>query len=126
MKPYSRAERVGGQIQKALAEILTKKIKDPRLRMATITTVKVARDLKTARVYFATSGVEGDKEAAAEGFNSALGYVKRSLARQLGLRYMPAIQFFYDDTFEQAIHINNVLKMIDRGDEADNTTAEKE
>lgn len=113
MKPFARSERVSGHIQKVLSDILKKNIKDPRLEMATITGVKMSRDLKTARIYFTTSGGKNSSKKAAEGFNSARGYVKRTLAQQLGLRYMPEIKFFYDESFEYGSHIDNVLKSIE-------------
>jgi ribosome-binding factor A len=91
---------------------LKKNIKDPRLEMATITSVKMSRDLKTARIYFTTSGGSDSSKKAAEGFNSARGYVKRTLAEQLGLRYMPELKFFYDESFEYGSHIDEVLKSI--------------
>lgn len=80
--------------------------------MATITSVKMSRDLKTARIYFTTSGGRNSSKKAVEGFNSARGYVKRTLARQLGLRYMPELKFFYDESFEYGSHIDDVLKSI--------------
>jgi len=52
MKPFARSDRVGGQIQKVLSEILLKKVKDPRLENASITDVKMSRDLRIARIYF--------------------------------------------------------------------------
>jgi ribosome-binding factor A len=122
MKPFSRADRVGGQIQKVLSDILLKKIKDPRLEAATITGVKMSRDLKFARVYFVTSGGKESMEAAAEGFKSALGYVKRKLAAQLGLRYMPELRFFYDDSFDYGSHIDKMIKSVRSEDEFNNTT----
>lgn len=112
MKPYSRSERVSGEIQKVLSDILQKKVKDPRLKMATITGVKMSRDLKFARIYFTTPGSKKSKEETKEGFESALGYVKRTLANTLNLRYMPDLKFFYDESFDYGSHINNVLKSI--------------
>ena len=112
MKPFARSERVSGHIQKVLSDVLKKNIKDPRLEMATITSVKMSRDLKTARIYFTTSGGSNSSKKAAEGFNSARGYVKRTLAEQLGLRYMPELKFFYDESFEYGSHIDKVLKSI--------------
>ncbi len=112
MKPYARSKRVSGHIQKVLSDILKKNIKDPRLEMATITSVKMSRDLKTARIYFTTSGGRNSSKEAAEGFNSARGYVKRTLAQKLGLRYMPELKFFWDESFEYGSHIDKVLKSI--------------
>ena len=122
MKPFARSDRVSGQVQKVLSEILLKKIKDPRLEAATITSVKMSRDLKFARVYFVTSGGKESIKEAVEGFKSALGYVKRKLASQLGLRYMPELRFFYDDWFDYGSHIDEVIKAVKAENEFNNTT----
>lgn len=113
MRPYKRTERVSGQIQKLLSEMLMKDIKDPRLDMATITAVKMSQDLKLAYVYFVISGSsesEVRNKEAVEGFKSALGYIKRTLAKELGLRYMPNLKFFYDESFDYGSKIDSILK----------------
>lgn len=125
MKPFARSERVSGQIQKILSEILLKKVKDPRLEHARITDVKLSRDLRIARIYFVTSGNKKNIEEALEGFKSALGYVKRSLARQLGLRYMPDLKFFYDDSFDYGSHIDDILRALKADNGTNNTLFEK-
>jgi ribosome-binding factor A len=125
MKPFARSDRVGGQIQKILSEILLKKVKDPRLKNASITDVKLSRDLRIARIYFVTSGNRKNIEDTLEGFKSALGYVKLSLARQLGLRYMPDLKFFYDDSFDYGSHIDDVLKALKADNGTNNTLFEK-
>ena len=122
MKPFARSDRVSGQIQKVLSDILLKKIKDPRLEGATITGVKMSRDLKFARVYFVTSGGKENMEEAIEGFKSALGYVKRKLAAQLGLRYMPELRFFYDDSFDYGSHIDKIIKSVKSENESNNSS----
>ena len=125
MKYFSRSDRVSGQIQKNLSELLKKNIQDPRLEMVTITSVKMSQDLRIARVYFISSRDKMSRKEAAEGFKSALGYIKRVLAAKLGLRYMPDLQFFYDESFDYGSHIDNMLKLIKADDESDNTTIEK-
>ena len=122
MKPFARSDRVSGQIQKVLSDILLKNIKDPRLKGTTITHVKMSRDLKYARVYFITSGGKERGEEAVLGFKSALGYVKRKLAAQLGLRYMPELRFFYDDSFDYGSHIDKIIKSVKSENEFNNTT----
>jgi ribosome-binding factor A len=112
MIPFSRADRVSGLIQEVLAELLKKNIRDPRLAMATITGVKMSRDLKLARIYFTIYGDSQKSEAAAQGFASARGFIKRTLARRLNLRYMPDLKFFYDESFEYGSHIDQLLKKI--------------
>ena len=112
MTNYARADRVGGLIQKTLSEVLFKSVKDPRLEMATITHVKVTRDLRIARIYFTIPGDSQRVDDALKGFKSALGFIKRSLARDLGLRYMPEIEFFHDASFETGARIEKLLKSI--------------
>ena len=120
MTPFSRADRVSGLIQEVLSKLLKKDIHDPRLQMATITNVKMSRDLKLARIYFSIYGGSDKAEAAADGFESARGFIKRSLARKLGLRYMPDLKFFYDDSFDYGYHIDELLKKIMTENERDN------
>jgi ribosome-binding factor A len=105
-------------IQKTLSDILQKRVKDPRLEMITITGVRMTRDLRLARIYFSTPGGEERQQAATQGFKSALGFVKRTLAHQLGLRYMPDIQFVYDETFDYGADIDKLLTRIRTEDES--------
>jgi ribosome-binding factor A len=111
MIPFARSDRVSGLIQKALSEILQKNIKDPRLKMTTITGVEVSRDLKLARIFFTTPDGDRKKEAAIKGFNSAQGFIKRTLADKLDLKYMPDIKFFYDESIEYGSHIDRLIKL---------------
>ena len=107
-----RALRVGGQMQKELSALLLKEVRDPRLHTVTIMRVKITDDLRSARVFFSTSEGQERKEEALAGFKSASGYLRRQLCQRLDLKYMPALEFFYDDKFEEAIAINKVLKTV--------------
>ena len=120
MMPFSRADRVSGLIQEVLSDLLKKDIHDPRLKMATITNVKMSRDLKLARVYFSIFGDSSKAQAAVDGFESARGFIKRSLARKLSLRYMPDLKFFYDESFEYGSHIDELLRKITTDNGPDN------
>lgn len=119
MTSFSRAERVSGLIQETLSDLLNKSIHDPRLQMATITKVKMSADLKLARIYFTIYGDDNKSEAAAKGFESARGFIKRMLAPKLGLRYMPDLKFFYDDSFDYGSHIDQLLEKIKTDDGPD-------
>ena len=112
MTSFSRAERVSGLIQEALSDLLNKRIHDPRLHMVTITTVKISSDLKIARIYYAIYGGEKKSEDAAKAFKNARGFIKRILAPRLGLRYMPDLNFFYDDSFDYGHHIDQLFEKI--------------
>jgi ribosome-binding factor A len=109
---YSRADRVSGLIQKTLSEILLKEVKDPRLALTTISGVKMTRDLRIARIYFSSPGGPEKIAAVQEGFKSALGFVKVTLAKRLNLRYMPELEFYYDDSFDHGAHIEKLLQSL--------------
>jgi ribosome-binding factor A len=123
-RSFNRAERVGGQVQKVLAGLIRKGINDPRLAHATITGVTLSRDLRIAKVYVTAHGDAHGEQALLAGFQSAKGFIKRELARELKLRYMPELKFFYDASFDYGAHINRVLKTIQLNDETNNPTAD--
>jgi ribosome-binding factor A len=122
MKPYTRSDRVGEHIRRALSELLTRSIHDPRLETVVISGVDVTADLKLATVHFTISGGEGAKEQALKGFHSAKGFVKRELARCLGLRYMPELRFFYDVSFDQGERIERIIHELKQDDGPDHST----
>ncbi len=121
MKPFARSERISGHIQKILSDLLKKKIKDPRLETATVTRVEMTGNLRTANIYFAARGGRKNGKKANAGFKSALGYLRRSLANNLGLRYMPELKFFYDESFEYGARIDELLKSVDEDITPNNT-----
>ena len=113
-------------MHKVLADLIRKGVNDPRLAQVTISGVTVNRDLRIAKVYFAAHGDAHDKQALLSGFESAKGFIKRELAKELGLRYMPDLKFFYDTSFDYGAHINRVLKSIRTNDQKNNPTADEQ
>ena len=112
MKSVGRQERVAGRIQQELSALIQKRINDPRLEWATVTGVKMTRDLKIARVYYCVFGEIEKKESVGAAFKQAHGFIKRELAKKLGLRYMPELEFFYDESFDYGQKIETILKDI--------------
>jgi ribosome-binding factor A len=119
MKPYARSDRVGGLIQQVLAELLHKEISNPRLVNTTITAVKMSRDLRIAKIYYASEPGSEKQQAAQDGFERAQGFIKRELAQRLELRYMPELLFFYDDAIDRGARIEQLIKMVKANDRAD-------
>ncbi len=119
MKPFSRAERVGGQIQKILSDLIRKKIKDPRLDMATITGTKISSDLREAIIFFTTYSGEKGQKAALEGFKSASGYLKKELGKQLKIRFVPNLKFIHDDSFDYGTRIDSLLDSLKKEENSD-------
>ena len=113
---FKRADRVRGQVQKELSDLLQKEIRDPRLDSVTIIRVSITEDLRSARIYFSVAEGEGRKVNALAGFKSASGYLRRKLSRRLELRHIPELEFLYDESFDRAARVDKVLKAIRDGD----------
>jgi ribosome-binding factor A len=95
-----------------LSDLLATKIKDPRLDLVTITQVNVTGDLRSARVYFSVVESRERGPGALQGFESAMGYLKRKLGQRLNLRYVPELTFVYDESFDRADAMDRIFKMI--------------
>lgn len=106
-----RKNRVAGLLQEAISEIITLKIKDPRVQGVTVTEVKMSGDLKSATVYF-SSLADGKAEDHKKGLENAAGYIRRLLREELSLKYIPELSFFYDTAFDNFARINKLLKKI--------------
>lgn len=105
-----RAERLAGLLLEEISEMIVRVIKDPRIAGVTLTTAKVSKDLRYARVFFSVLGDEERQAQALQGLQSAKGLIKRELARHVKLRYMPEIEFSFDDSFIYADRIERLLK----------------
>jgi ribosome-binding factor A len=107
---YQRSDRVGDLLVELISELLRREIRDPRVHGVTITSVKVTKDLKQARVYFNLLGGGGGRDSVLAGLRSAGGFIRSRVGKELNLKFVPAIEFFYDDTEDQAQRIEDLLK----------------
>lgn len=103
--------RLNGEVQKVLAEIIRNEIKDPRIHpMTTVMETVVAPDLKTCKAYISVLGNDEDIQNTMKGLQSAEGYIRSLLAKKMNLRYTPVITFISDQSVEYGI---NMMKLID-------------
>lgn len=103
--------RLNGEVQKVLAEVIRNEIKDPRIHpMTTVMEVIVAPDLKTAKAYISVLGSDQELEDTIKGLKSAEGFIRSLLAKKINLRYTPEITFIPDRSVEYGI---NMMKLID-------------
>ncbi len=110
MKPYTRGERISVKIQQAITALLNKKMNDPRMEMATVSFVKLSPDLRVADVYIAVFGDHKRINDALDGFKKSKGFIKKSIAPQLGLKYMPDLRFVHDDSFDKAAKMDELIR----------------
>lgn len=105
-----RADRVAEAVREAIAAMLLRDIKDPRIGMITLTTVELSDDLKNAKVYFSCVGDAAARERSLNGLRSAAGFIKAQVTRRLKLRYAPGLTFLFDPSLEVADRIAHLLK----------------
>ncbi|MDD3294784.1 MAG: ribosome-binding factor A [Geobacteraceae bacterium] len=116
-----RAEKVGEAIHEILSALLIKGVKDPRIGFTTITGVKLSDDLHLATIYFTVVGDEEEKRATADGLNSARGFLRRELSKNLRMRYVPDLLFRYDESLDYGRRIDNLLDQITGAEHDDST-----
>ena len=107
---YSRADRVADQIRMEGADILMRKIKDPRVRSVTVTDVELTNDLRIARVFVTALGTDAETRDVFAGLAKASGFVRSELGRRLTLRYLPEVIFVKDVSGPRG---DRVLQLLD-------------
>lgn len=109
--------RINGEVQKELSTFIRGEIKDPRIHpMTSVTAVEVAPDLKTCRAYISVLGSGEAKKATMDGLNSAEGYIRRLLAKNLNLRNTPEIRFILDESIEYGVNMSKLIDDVARKD----------
>ncbi|MCR2820676.1 30S ribosome-binding factor RbfA [Lederbergia panacisoli] len=107
-----RANRVGEQMKKELGEIISRKIKDPRIGFVTITDVHVTGDLQQATVYISVLGDEEQKANTLKGLAKAKGFIRSEIGHRIRLRKTPEISFEFDESIGYGNRIESLLKQI--------------
>ena len=102
--------RINSEVQRELANIIRGEIKDPRIHpLTSVVTVEVAPDLKTCKAYISVLGDQEAQEKTLEGLNSAVGYIRHQLAKNLNLRNTPEIRFIMDQSIEYGVHMSKLI-----------------
>jgi ribosome-binding factor A len=110
MKKHSqRAQRVGDQIQRELADLLRLHVKDPRIGMVTITAVEVSPDLSHAKIFFTHLAGAAHAASAIEALQHSAGYLRSELAHRFTLYSVPQLQFAYDDSIESGLKLSKLI-----------------
>jgi len=109
-REYARTDRVGQQIQKEIATILMREVKDPRLSMTTVSAVEVTRDLAYAKIFVTFFDDDIEKiNSSVEVLNEAEGYIRSLLAKRLRARIMPHLRFVYDKSMAEGVRMSALV-----------------
>lgn len=109
-----RATRVGEQMKKELSDIISRKIKDPRIGFVTVTDVEVSGDLQQAKVFISVLGDDEAKENTLIGLAKAKGFIRSEIGRRIRLRKTPEIIFEFDESMEYGNRIETLLREIQK------------
>jgi ribosome-binding factor A len=110
MKKHSqRAQRVGDQIQRELADLLRLQVKDPRIGMVTVTAVEVTPDLSHAKVFVTHLGGAEQATAVVVALQHTAGFLRSELAHRLDLYSVPQLHFAYDDSIESGLRLSKLI-----------------
>lgn len=112
-----RVRKIADRIQVIVAEMLERRIKDPRLGFVTITDVRVTGDTQQASIFYTVLGEEAERESTAAALESAKGVIRSEVAKQLGMRIVPTLTFVPDALPESARHLDEVLARANALDE---------
>ncbi|MEU4831910.1 30S ribosome-binding factor RbfA [Streptosporangium sp. NPDC023615] len=105
----ARARKIADRIQQVVAEMLERRIKDPRLGFVTVTDTRITNDLSDATVFYTVFGSEAERADSAVALESAKGLIRSEVGRQTGLRHTPTLTFTHDPLPDNARHLEDLL-----------------
>jgi ribosome-binding factor A len=112
-----RVRKVADRIQVIVAEMLERRIKDPRLGFVTVTDVRVTGDTQNASVFYTVLGEVDDLASTAAALDSAKGLIRSEVGKQLGMRHVPTLEFIHDALPDTARHLDELLAKARESDE---------
>ncbi|MCH4564298.1 MULTISPECIES: 30S ribosome-binding factor RbfA [Halomonas] len=120
MREFKRTDRVADQLQKELAVLIQREVKDPRLGMVTVSGVEVSRDLGYADVHVTLLG-EDTPERIKENLKvlrQAAGFLRGQIARRIKLRHVPELRFHYDESVVRGQRLSSLIEEAVASDKA--------
>jgi ribosome-binding factor A len=106
----NRVRRIEAQMQRELAELVSREVKDPRVGPMTITQVTLAADMSQAQVFVVPFGTGASLHPEwLEGLRAASGFLRGEVGRRVGLRHAPRLEFVRDDSFDRAAHLSALI-----------------
>ena len=130
-KEFSRAQRIGDQIQRELAQLIRMEVKDPRLGgLVTVTAVDVSRDSSHAKVFVTFMGAQEQEgvDSVAQSLkvlNDASGFLRMQLGRAMKLRSVPNLRFHYDESVVRGAELSALIERAVSQDRQHEASADK-
>jgi ribosome-binding factor A len=119
---HGRTQRIESEIQRVLAALIAREVKDPRVGNVTVTAVSVAPDMGSARVFFTPFAALHPPAQVRAGLTHAAGFLRGELGRRLGLRHAPRLEFVFDESVENAARLTRLIDSAVAGDREHSAT----
>jgi ribosome-binding factor A len=113
----ARTKRLAERIAKIVAELLERRVKDPRLGFVTVTETRLSPDLREAKVFYTVLGSAEERQETAAALSSATGIIRSEVGRLIGLRHTPSLEFIADELPENAQRIDDLVAAARQKDE---------
>ncbi|MFI9596154.1 30S ribosome-binding factor RbfA [Nonomuraea sp. NPDC052265] len=109
MVDAARARKLADRIQQIVAEMLERRIKDPRLGFVTVTDTRITADLREATVFYTVFGSDAERSDSAAALESATGIIRAEVGRQTGVRFTPTLTFRHDPLPDSARQLDDLI-----------------
>lgn len=116
-KEFSRLERIADLIQRELAMLIQREMRDPRLILITVTKVQVSADLSHAKVFITQHKTEQEIKETLKVLNKAANHLRYLLAHAINLRVVPQLRFFYDASISYSAKLSSLIDNVIAQDE---------
>jgi ribosome-binding factor A len=114
----ARQRKLADRIKVIVAEMLERRIKDPRLGFITVTEVRITADLRDATVFYTVLGDDEARAATAAALESAKGVLRSEVGKQTGVKFTPSLTFMLDALPDNALHVEELLQRAAAADAA--------
>lgn len=114
-REFGRNTRIASQMQKELALLLQREMKDPRLGFVTVNEVEVTKDLAVAKVYVTVMNADSDKIVRnLEILNDAAAHLRREVGKRIRMRSVPELRFYYDEALDAGMRMDAILHELEQ------------
>lgn len=113
---YSRSDRVSEQILRELAELIRLELKDPRVRLVTLTAVEISPDYAHAKVFYTTLAGKDERAEIDRGLKRSAGFLRREIGRRVRIHQTPELHFIYDESVERGAELSQLIDAAVRSD----------
>jgi len=117
-REFTRSQRVADYLQRELAGLIQRELRDPRVGMVSVTGVDVSRDIGYAKIYCTVMGADSAEEAkeSTEVLNKAAGFLRSQLSRDSNMRSVPQLRFYFDSSVGQGRFMEDLIGRAARAD----------